>query len=81
MHFTPLKSEEQQAVLTLHRSREFLVRQQTMLVNALRNDLAKLEIVMKQGKAGAAEVASLIQDADNTCLSPAVREALLPLVE
>lgn len=39
--FVPLKSEEQQAVLMLHRSREFLVRQHTMLVNARRTHLAE----------------------------------------
>ena len=81
MRFVPLKSEEQQAVLMLHRSRELLVRQHTMLVNALRAHLAEFGIVMKQGKAGAAAVASLVQDADNSALSPVVREALLPLVE
>jgi len=58
MRFVPLKSEEQQAVLMLHRSRELLVRQHTMLVNALRAHLAEFGIVMKQGKAGAVEVAS-----------------------
>jgi transposase len=36
MRFVPLKSEEQKAVLMLHRSRELLVRQHTMPVNALR---------------------------------------------
>jgi transposase len=81
MRFVPLKSEEQQAVLMLHRSRELLVRQHTMLVNALRAHLAEFGIVMKQGKAGAAEVASLVQDAENSALSSSVREALLPLVE
>ena len=81
MRFVALKSEEHQAVLMLHRSRELLVRQHTMLVNALRAHLAEFGIVMKQGKAGAAEVASVVQDADNSALSLAVREALLPLVE
>ncbi len=36
---------------------------------------------MKQGKAGAAEVAALIEDAESSTLGSAVREALLPLVE
>jgi len=81
MRFVPMKSEEQQAVLMLHRSRELLVRQHTMLVNALRAHLAEFGIVMKQGKAGAAAVASFIEDGEASCLSSAVREALLPLVE
>ena len=81
MRFVPVKSEVQQAVLMLHRSRELLVRQRTMLVNALRAHLAEFGMVMKQGKAGAAAAASLVHDAENGALAPAVREALLPLVE
>ena len=34
MRFVPVKTEEQQAALMLHKTRELLVRQQTMLVNA-----------------------------------------------
>ena len=36
MRFVSLKSTEQQSMLMLHRTRELLVRQRTMLVNALR---------------------------------------------
>lgn len=35
MRFVPVKSEEAQAVLMTHKVREFLVRQQTQIVNAL----------------------------------------------
>lgn len=34
MRFVPVKSEEQQGALMLHRARELLVRQKTMLINA-----------------------------------------------
>ena len=36
MRFAPAKSAEQQSVLMLHRARELLVRQRTMVINALR---------------------------------------------
>src|ERR1700747_3246794 len=36
MRFVPTKSEQQQSVLMLHRSRQLLVRQRTMLSNAIR---------------------------------------------
>src|SRR3990172_9486053 len=36
MRFVPVKSVEQQAALMPHRSRELLIRQRTMLINALR---------------------------------------------
>ena len=49
MRFVPVKSAEQQAVLMLHRTRELLVRQRTMLVNALRGHMAELGIIAPQG--------------------------------
>ncbi len=52
MRFVPVKSEEQQSVLMLHRVRELLIRQRTMLVNTLRGHLAEFGIVTRQGIAG-----------------------------
>src|SRR5215469_5634723 len=42
MRFVPTKSEQQQSGLMLHRSRQLLVRQRTMLSNAIRGHLAEL---------------------------------------
>jgi transposase len=50
MRFVAVKSEDQQAVLMLHKARELLVRQRTMLTNALRPHLAELGIVAAQGQ-------------------------------
>ena len=41
MRFVPVKTADQQATQLLHRGREQLVRQRTMLVNALRAHLAE----------------------------------------
>jgi transposase len=41
MRFVPLKSAEQQATLMLHKTRELLVKQQTMCINALRGHLSE----------------------------------------
>ncbi|CAA7617481.1 IS110 family transposase [Magnetospirillum sp. SS-4] len=49
MTFVPVKSEEQQGMLMLHRSRDLLVRQRTMLINALRSHLAEFGLVAAQG--------------------------------
>ena len=49
MRFVAVKSPEQQAVLMLHRTRDLLVRQRTMLVNALRGHLAEYGIIAPQG--------------------------------
>jgi transposase len=49
MRFVPVKSEEQQAALMLHRARDLLVRQRTMLINALRGHLAEFGIIAARG--------------------------------
>jgi transposase len=49
MRYVAIKNPEQQAVLMLHRTRELLVRQRTMLVNALRGHLAEYGIIAPQG--------------------------------
>jgi transposase len=49
MRFVPVKDAEQQSVLMLHRARNLLVRQRTMLVNALRAHMAEFGIIAPQG--------------------------------
>jgi transposase len=49
MRFVPVKNTEQQSVLLLHRARNLLVRQRTMLVNALRAHMAEFGMVAPQG--------------------------------
>jgi transposase len=49
MRFVPVKSEEQQSALTMHRVRELLVRQRTQLINAVRGHLAEFGLVGAQG--------------------------------
>ena len=52
MRFVAVKTRDQQAVLMLHKVRDLLVRQRTMLINALRGHLAEFGIVAAQGAAG-----------------------------
>ncbi|SMD00611.1 IS110 family transposase [Novosphingobium sp. B1] len=52
MRFVAVKSVEQQAVLMLHKSRDLIVRQRTMLINALRGHLAEYGIVTGLGAGG-----------------------------
>ncbi len=49
MRFVPMKDADQQSVLMLHRARSLLVRQRTMLVNALRAHMAEFGIIAPQG--------------------------------
>lgn len=49
MRFVPIKSEEQQAILMAHKTRDLLVRQRTMSVNALRGHLAEFGLIAAKG--------------------------------
>ena len=49
MRFVAIKSRDQQAILLQHRSRDLLVKQRTMLVNAVRAHMAEFGIIVPQG--------------------------------
>lgn len=49
MRFVPVKTEDQQAILMQHRTRDFLVRQLTQLANAIRAHLGEFGIVAPKG--------------------------------
>jgi transposase len=80
MRFVPVKSEEQQSILMLHRVRELLIRQRTMLVNALRGHLAEFGIVTRQGIAGVGMLITFVEDGEHDLIPPLARTALLPLI-
>jgi transposase len=76
MRFVPLKTKEQQAALLLHRSRQLLVRQRTMLSNAIRGHLAELGIVSAKGRHGTSELLGIIADGSDSRVLPAARGIL-----
>jgi transposase len=76
MRFVPIKTKEQQTALMLHRTRQLLVRQRTMLSNALRGHLAELGIVSAKGRNGTAELLRIIADSADGRISQAVRGIL-----
>lgn len=45
MRFVPLKSEEQQAVILLHRTRDLLIRQRSSLISAIRAHFAEFGLI------------------------------------
>jgi len=57
MRFVAVKSPEQQAILSLHRSREILVKQRTQLVNVMRGLLAEFGISVPVGLQNAMRLA------------------------
>jgi len=76
MRFVATKTRDQQAVLMLHRSRQLLVRQRTMISNALRGHLAELGIISAKGRNGTAELLELIADPSDGRIPEAARFSL-----
>lgn len=62
MRFVPIKSKEQQAALMLHKTRDLLIRQRTMLINALRGHLGEYGIVAARGPAGVRKALASVRE-------------------
>jgi transposase len=62
MRFVAIKTQDQQTGLMLHRTRQLLVRQHTMLSNAIRGHIAALGIISAKGRNGTAELLQIIGD-------------------
>jgi transposase len=56
MRFVPIKGAEQQAALMLLRTRDLLIKQRTMLVNAMRGHAAEFGVVAAKGLAKVSEL-------------------------
>src|SRR5581483_3995686 len=81
MRFVAVKSEEQQGVLVVHRTRNLLVRQRTMLANALRGHLAEFGIVAAQGIKGLRGLLDRLKAPTEADLPAPARHALLAMAE
>jgi transposase len=79
MRFVPTKSEQQQSALMLHRSRQLLVRQRTMLSNAIRGHMAELGVISAKGRNGTAELLKIIAKDEEDRISGVARLSLTVL--
>lgn len=61
MRFVPVKTVEQQATLSVHRTRALLIGQRTQLTNALRAHLAELGVVADHGREGLARLIAMVK--------------------
>ena len=80
MRFVAVKSKVQQAVLMLHKTRDLLVRQRTMLINALRGHLGEYGLTAPQGPAGVQAALKALREEDQD-LPDLARAALGGLAE
>ena len=79
IRFVPVKTVEQQPILMIHRARSLLVRQRSILANALRAHLAELGFVANPGIANLAKLAEQVM-ADKDALPPYAQSALEILI-
>lgn len=80
MRFVPVKSVAQQAMLAVHGARALLVRQRTMVANALRAALSELGIVAAQGYQGLCELMARLEEPSEE-VPEMMRGALLMLAK
>jgi transposase len=76
MRFVPVKTREQQSVLLMHRGRELLVRQRTMLANALRGHLAEFGLIAAQGLHNVAGLIAIVRDDKDRRVPDIARQVL-----
>ena len=79
MRFVAVKTEEQQSVLMLHRTRQLFVRQRTTLINAIRAHMAEFGIVAGVGRSGVERLLRLIDEGSDERVPPVARECLQAL--
>ena len=79
MRFVPIKTEEQQNVLVLHRARDLLMRQRTMILNAIQGHLAEFGIIAAQGPRQVMGMIARLWDDGDVSLPEIARSALLAL--
>ncbi|SMH62181.1 IS110 family RNA-guided transposase [Azospirillum agricola] len=65
MRFVAIKTTDQQAALMLHKTRDLLVRQRTMLVNGLRGHLAEFGIIAAKGLGGVKTIIEALHEAQD----------------
>jgi transposase len=80
MRFVAVKTPEQQAALMQHKTRDLLVRQRTMLINALRGHLAEFGIIAAQGPGGVKAIIQALH-AEQDTLPELARRALHSLID
>ena len=82
MRFVPIKSEEEQAALAVHRACVLLMRQHNKLMHALRAHMAEPGIIAETGLEGLAKLVNFVSDArSNGLLLQPMVAALSELID
>ena len=81
MRFVPVKNEQQQSLLMLHRIRDRLIAERTGTINAIRGHMAEFGMVAAQRDAGLKALIAIIADGDDVRLPAMARELLVLQLE
>ncbi len=79
MRFVPVKSAEQKSVLVLHRSRDLLMRQRTMILNAIRAHMAEFGVIAAQGPRKVVDLVTRLRSGEKLGVPEIAQSALLAL--
>jgi len=79
MRFVATKTPEQQSCLTLHRTRQLFIRQQTSVINAIRAHLAEFGIVAPVGRNGVDQLLAVVTDTNDKRLPEVARACIIAL--
>ena len=78
MRFVPVKAQEQQALLALHRARQGFVTARTAQANQIRGLLAEFGLVMPKGMAALkSRIPDILEDAENELNHPRQSRGLI----
>ena len=81
MRFVTIKTAEQQAAAGLHKVRELLVKQRTMVMNSLRGLMAEFGIVVAVGPDHVDELVALLVDPDDRRIPAPLHGGLVSLAQ
>ena len=81
MRFVEIKSEAQQAAAGIHKVREMLMKQRTMLINALRGLMAEFGIVVGAGTRHVGELTAILADPEEQRIPALLKDGLRRMAE
>ena len=81
MRFVPVRSVEQQATTVIHKAREMLVKQRTMITNSLRGLMAEFGVIVPEGRRHVAGLTAMITDPEDATIPSGARVALSGMIE
>jgi transposase len=81
MRFVAVKSEAQQAAAGVHRVREILMKQHTMLTNHIRGLMAEFGVVAAKGRLGLKDLTAILDDPNDLRIPSPLREGLARIVD